>query len=81
MVQIWALLLNTWSIHPYPNPSVRPSGIAATGGQGGQSAPLDSEKFAKNQEEEGENQQKVGKRGKKLGKRGKIRKVLSVRPS
>ena len=33
-----------------------------SGSQGGQSAPLDSEKFAKNQEKEGENQGNVGKR-------------------
>ena len=59
------------------------SGIAT----GGSSAPLDSEKFAKNWEKEGENQEKQEKEGKnqekeeKSGKRGKIGKVLSLCPS
>ena len=44
------------------------------GGQGGQSASLDSKQIAKNRGKEGENQEKEGKRG-------KIRKVLSLCPS
>ena len=43
------------------------SGVA-TGGQGGQSATPDSEKFAKNQEKEGKNQEKSEKRG-RIGKK------------
>ena len=44
------------------------SGIAI-GGPRGQSAALDSKKFAKNQEKEGENQEKSGKKREKSGKR------------
>ena len=55
------------------------SGVA-TGGQGGQSTPLDSEKIAKNREKEGEIKKKRGKFGKKSGKRGKIGAVLSLCP-
>ena len=38
--------------------------VNAISGVGGQSAPLDSEKFTKNRKKEGENQEKAGKRGK-----------------
>ena len=43
------------------------------GGSRGKNAPLDSEKFAKNQKKEEENQEKAGERG-------KIGKVLSLCP-
>ena len=46
----------------------------ATGGQGGQSATPDSEKFAKNQE-------KLGKKRKNREEKAKIGKVLSLCPS
>ena len=56
------------------------SGVA-TGGFRGTSAPLDSEKFAKNQEKEGENQENSGKKRKNQKEKAKIRKVLSPSPS
>ena len=42
--------------------AIHPSGVA-TGGQGGQSAPLTVKNFSKNQEKEGENQEKEEKLG------------------
>ena len=56
------------------------SGVA-TGGQGGQSATPDSEKFAKNLEKEGNNQEKSGKKRKNREEKVKIGKVLSLCPS
>ena len=41
------------------------------GVKGGQSTPLDGEKFTKNWEKEGENQEKAGTRGKKSKKKKK----------
>ena len=52
------------------------SGVA-TGGSRGQSALLDSEKFAKNREKEGEKREKEGKNREKE----QIGKVLSLCPS
>ena len=51
---------------------------AATGGQGGQSATPDSEKFAKKMEK---NQEKLGKKRKNREEKAKIGKVLSLCPS
>ena len=47
------------------------SGVA-TGGQVGQSATSDSEKFAKNREKEGKNREKRGKIGKKRQNSGRF---------
>ena len=73
-MKTWYLYESTFNsvvARPYQHKSWV-SGVA-TGGLRGQSAPLDSEKFAKNWEKEGESQEKSGKRGKKSGKRWKNR--------
>ena len=48
------------------------SGVATGGSRGGQSATLDSEKFAKNREKRGKNWEKRGKIGKNRQKSGRF---------
>ena len=50
------------------------------GGQGGQSATLDSEKIAKNWEKEGQNQENTGKEGKNQEKEEKLGRFFHFAP-
>ena len=65
-------MVSLWSIQrKYGNGNNLNENMLTTGGQVGQSAPLDSEKFAKNREKEGENKEKGGKERKNWEKEEK----------
>ena len=60
--------------------AVSGSGVA-TGGQGGQIVPLDSQKFAKTREKKEENQEKSEKRGENREKEEKSGRFFHFAPS